>query len=161
MPSDAPAILAFYRADASRTIRRVLGVGAALVTTGALVMVVSFLTRVAPDWRMGAATLGVACVIAGGLTTVIGMQRALADDACVVVRSDGISLQLRGIETLVVWPDIAVVRAVAAPPQIVIERRAGDDVVIADRTFGGKDARALAATLDDARRKASFDLLRG
>ena len=152
------AIVAFYRSDSSRGMRRALVRGALLVSAGALVMVAALVTRQSSDVSMAASCAGVVLIIAGTVAAVVGMQRLLANEACIVVRADGISIEAEGREEAIAWDDVESIRS--GDRAIVVLRRDGTEVTVGDRRFGGKDARALAAELDGMRRKAGFGLLR-
>jgi hypothetical protein len=151
-------VLAFYRSDSSRGMRRALVRGATLVSAGALVMVVAFVTRQSSDVSMAASCLGVILIVAGTVAAVVGMQRLLANEACIVVRADGVSIEAEGREETIAWDDIESIRA--GDGAIVVTRRDGSELAFSDRRFGGKDARTLSAELDGMRRKAGFGLLR-
>ena len=145
-------------------MRRALGFGATLVAVGAIVMVVSFLTRQTVDIRVGAACIGVGCVFLGAGIAALGMQRALADDACIVVRTDGLSAQIRDCESFFAWDEITRISFDDAGGAIVIERRQGADFRVTGIGYHGhkkkQSLRELAFELDGMRRKASFKMLR-
>ena len=159
--SAEPSVISFYRVDQSRRIRRVLSLGAGLITLGAIVMAASFLTRHTEDFRKVATTIGFACTIAGGLSAVIGMSRALREDAYLVVRTDGLVTQSGGEETLFRWADIERIRVGEDARTIVVERADGSVVTVSDRPFAGTETKALAGELDGMRRKAAWNLLPG
>jgi hypothetical protein len=156
-----PSVISFYRVDQSRRIRRVLVVGAGLIVLGATVMAVSFLTRSSEDVRRMATTVGLACTVAGGLSAVIGMSRALREDTCLVVRTDGLMMQSEGRESLFRWADIERIRLGEDARTIVVVRADGSEITVADRPFAGTETKALAQELDGMRRKAAWNLLPG
>ena len=159
--TEAPSVISFYRVDQSRRIRRVLIVGAGLITVGAIVMALSFLTRNTDAVRQVATTLGLVCTVAGGLGAVVGMSRALREDTCLVVRTDGLMTQSAGQETLFRWADIERIRLGADAETIVVVRLDGTEITVADRPFAGTETKALAGELDTMRRKAAWNLLPG
>jgi hypothetical protein len=137
-------------------MRRVLVVGASLLSGGALVMMASFLVH-AREWiRSATAGLGLVCTIAGAVQTAIGMPRILLEDAYLAIRSDGLQLRLSGVDSFVSWDDLERVRH--EPGAVVLVLREGEPVVIR-RVFAGITLEDLAKRLDDARRKAQFNLL--
>jgi hypothetical protein len=156
---DAPHLLEWYRADHSRRIRRVLFSGAGVVTIGGLVVAVSFLTRQPHDVRVAAATIGFASIFGGALFTMISMHRTLADEDAVTLRSDGVAVRSGREETLVAWGDLERATYDGNRAAVVLARRTGEPVVIV-RKHAGIELPALAKRIEDARRKASFDLLR-
>ena len=161
MSAPEPTVVTFFRVDQSRRIRGVLVVGAGLITLGAIIMAFSFITRHTSDFRSVATTVGLACTIAGGLSAVIGMSRALREDTYLVVRTDGLVTQSAGKETLFRWGDIEKIRVGEDARTIVVLRTDGSSVVVADQPFAGTDATSLAGELDGMRRKASWNLLPG
>jgi hypothetical protein len=83
-----PEIVSFYRVDPWVRMRRALIFGSTVVTLGALVMGVSFVTHQSEHVRMIAASCGIGTVVVGAVSAVFGMQRVLSDDRCIVVRTD-------------------------------------------------------------------------
>ncbi len=118
-----PEIVSFYRIDPWVRMRRALTFGSTMVTLGALVMGVSFLTHQSEHVRMIAAMCGIGTVVLGAASAVFGMQRVLSDDRCIVVRTDGLVSQVNGAETFMEWDSIASIRLEAASSTIVVERR--------------------------------------
>jgi len=120
-------------------------------------MVVAFRTRQTADVSMAAACAGILLIVSGTVVAVVGLQRLLANESCIVVRADGIAVQRKELEDFVAWDDVEVIRA--AERSIVVARRDGTALTVGDRKFGGKDAKVLAPELDAVRRKAAFRLL--
>jgi hypothetical protein len=157
----APEIVSFYRIDPWVRMRRALTFGSTVVTLGALVMAVSFLTHQSEHLRMVAAICGIGTVILGAASAVFGMQRVLRDDRCIVVRTDGLVSQVNGAETFMEWDSIASIRLEVDSGVIVVERR-GEHAALRMQggTFRGWTSATLAVELDGMRRKASFGMLR-
>jgi hypothetical protein len=153
-------IVTFYRADPAPRMRKVLVPAATLVTIGGLVMVISFLTRQRDDVRILAACIGVVCIVTGSGSAVIGLRRLLADDWCIVVRTDGLMAQLGREETFVPWGDIERIWFDAGPRAIVVDRRTGGDFRVPEQRYRGTTTEKLAKELDGMRLKASFSMLR-
>jgi len=156
-----PEIVSFYRIDPWVRMRRALTFGSTMVTLGALVMGVSFVTHQSEHVRMIAAMCGIGTVVLGAASAVFGMQRVLSDDRCIVVRTDGLVSQVNGAETFMEWDSIASIRLDATGGAIVVERR-GEHAALrmAGGTFRGFTSATLAVELDGMRRKASFGMLR-
>jgi len=156
-----PEIVSFYRVDPWVRMRRALIFGSTVVTLGALVMGVSFVTHQSEHVRMIAASCGIGTVVVGAVSAVFGMQRVLSDDRCIVVRTDGLVSQVNGAETFMAWDSIASIRLEAGGGAIVVERR-GDhaELRMQGGTFRGWTSATLAVELDGMRRKASFGMLR-
>jgi hypothetical protein len=156
-----PEIVSFYRVDPWMRMRRALTFGSTVVTLGALVMGLSFLTHQNEHVRMVAASGGIATVVLGAGAAVFGMQRVLADDRCIVVRTDGLVSQVNGAETFMAWDSIAAIRLEPGGGAIVVERRGEEaELRMVGSAFRGWTSATLAVELDGMRRKASFGMLR-
>jgi len=151
-------LLEWYRVDQSQRIRRVLGAGAGVLTFGALVTGITFATNQSDVVRGVASAVGLSCCVSGALTAVLGMHRALRDDAYVAVRVDGVLFEGGAEKTFLPWETVARIRFDDVRRAIVFERRDGGEYVI-ERAFAGTTASELAGRLDGLRRKASFSML--
>jgi hypothetical protein len=151
-------ILEFYRVDQTARIRRILGTGAGILTLGALVTSIAFVADRSATVRSVASAFGVACCVTGALTAVIGMARALREDAYLAVRRDGILFHAFAPDTFVAWGDLQQVRFDAGRGLVILERRDGGQVVT-ERRFAGTTPEGLAKRLDELRRKAEWNLL--
>lgn len=123
-----PRVLDAYRADVSRALARVLSIASLLVLLGSVLCgsslvalheegvpiafgrrpSVAFVVPAPPvsstPWLMGLG--GLALVIAGTGTAIVGLRRILADERYVILRSDG-ALFVRGRERRVVkWRNV-------------------------------------------------------
>jgi hypothetical protein len=155
----APAIVAWYRADAWPRIRRVLLVGPTALTLGGMVVAVSFLTHAPRDARTAAAVAGFVLVAGGAIFTVVGMQRILRDDALLAIRTDGVMLQSRHGEAFFAWDELAAARWDAARAAVVLERTGADPALVATR-YAGIAGPELAARIEQSRRRAALGMLR-
>jgi hypothetical protein len=159
MPSRPAHIVEWYRVDQSRRIRRVLGVGATLVTIGGLVVGLSFLTRQRHDVGVVEAFVGLLWVAAGSLQTVVRLQRVLRDDAHILLRTDALAMQAGTSEIAVAWDDIASARWDEQRTAVIVVRSSGEELVL-DRPFAGIEGPQLVRRIEDAQRKSRFNLLR-
>ena len=139
-------------------MRRVLVAGPALLSLGGLVVAVSFATRAPHDVRAVAAVVGLALVAGGASLTLAGMFHLLRDDAYLAIRTDGVLFHSSSAETLVVWSELARARWDEARGELVLERRAGEPLVVA-RRFARIAGVALAEEVERARRRASMGML--
>jgi hypothetical protein len=154
----SPRIIEYYRADAWPAMRRVLVAGPVVLTLGALVIAFSFLTRPPHAVRLEAGAFGFVLIAAGALATAVGMQRILRDELFLALRSDGVVIQSPAGETLVGWDDLRAARWEADRAALVLERRAGDPIVLS-RPFSRIAGRALAERILAVKRKAAMNLL--
>ncbi|HEY3821489.1 MAG TPA: hypothetical protein VGL81_30185 [Polyangiaceae bacterium] len=156
---EPPRIVDWYRVDPWPRMRRVLFTGPLVLALGGLVTAASFLGRVPRDLRGDATLLGVVLVAGGALFTIVGMSHILRDDVYLALRTDGVVLRLAGLETLVLWDELASVRWNAPPGELVLERSAGAPLAV-PRRFRGIEGTALAERILQTRRKAAMSLLR-
>lgn len=152
-------LLEWYRPDQTRRVWRVLLAGAGIMTAGGLVMAISFLTHQREAVRTYAAVVGIVLTVCGGLTTVLGMTRILADDRYIAVKLEGLVVALGGDERHLAWGDLERIRFDDESHLLLLEPREGDAIAV-DTKFAGKTGPDLAQRLDELRRKASFGVLR-
>lgn len=151
-------LLEWYRADSSRRLRKVLGIGAGVLTSGALLTGLSFASHQHETLRNSAVVIGLLCTMGGALVAVIGLQRILAEDAYIAVRTDGILVHLGAHEEVLAWSDMERIRFDPARAAVVFTRRDGGELVI-QRPLSGATHETLAPHLDSLRRKAEWNLL--
>ena len=151
-------ILDWYRTDPWPRMRRLLIAGPALLSLGGLVVSVSFVTRQPESVRSTAAVVGLLLVAGGASLLLAGMFRILRDDAYLAIRTDGVVLRSESRETLIVWSELARTRWDARSAELVLERTAGQPIVVAHR-FARIAGPALADKLELARRRASMGML--
>jgi hypothetical protein len=137
----------------------VLGIGAGVLTIGAAFAGFAVLCRASESMRNVGSVLGVILTVTGALFAVVGMQRALAEDAYIAVRTDGVLVHVGAISEHVAWDTIERIRFDAARGALVFVRRDGGEIVAAGK-FADTDQAELAARLDTLRRKAAHNILK-
>ncbi len=152
-------VVDWYRSDPLPRMRRVLIAGPAVLTTGGLVIAVSFLTHQTHSVRVEAAVAGLVLVAAGAIFTTVSMHRLLRDDAYLAIRTDGVAVHSRQGETLVAWDELERAHWDAERLELVIERRTSSAITLSG-PFSGIAGPALVDRLQHARRKAAMGLLR-
>lgn len=152
------ALLTFYRADDGR-VRPILVRGGLALATGAALLLLCALTErlhLPTGVRVGASLVGLGLFGFGLVSGFYSLPRLLAHDIYIGVRRDGLVAELGEGAELFPWDEL---EAISAHPEGLLLRRVdGEDRVI-PRTFGGKTPAELARALDDARRKATLNLL--
>jgi hypothetical protein len=149
----------WFRVDPWPRIRAILLTGPPLLTTGALVIAVSFLARASDGVRLEAAIVGFVLVAGSATYTMLAMQRVLRDEAFLALRTDGVSLQCGSAETFVAWDDLESVLWNRATGALVLKREGGSEVTVS-RPFSGIEGSELATRIATAKRKAAMNLLR-
>jgi hypothetical protein len=190
-PEDVPPggrIVEHHRLDPSGPVRRSLGLGAAIVSVGALVVGLALalprLTgeRAGSVWpqRAGAvmqvdvhgnpvepperplqtalALLGLACITLGGGTTIVGLRRVLSDESYLALRTDGAYFRRGPDASLIAWDDVEEVRWDATVGAVRFERHDGS-VWLRPERYADIDGATLAKRAAEIRRKALFGLL--
>lgn len=177
-------IVEHFRLDASRKLGRALGVGAGLVTIGAIAMASSIYvgrsdpsrSYTVPRLRGEAVTadgapiddgpsalevaigmFGIACIVAGGATAIVGLKPVLAEESYLALTTDGALYRSGEQRSFVPWADIEEVRWDGAAVQFV--RHDGSAWERTER-FAGIDGAALAKRASEVRRKALFGLIK-
>jgi hypothetical protein len=151
-------ILDWYRTDPWPRMRRLLLAGPALLSLGGLVVAVSFAARQPERVRSAAAIVGLVLVASGASLLLGGMFRILREDAYLAIRTDGVVFRSLSRETVVVWSELARARWDARSAELVLERTAGQPIVLA-HPFARITGSALADKLELARRRASMGML--
>jgi hypothetical protein len=149
----------WFRVDPWPRIRAVLLTGPPILTLGALVVALSFLTRASPSARVAAVVAGMALVAGGALYTMLAMQRVLYAETFVVLRTDGIGVQNASGETFVPWDEVEDARWDSTRGALVIVRTGGAEVTVSKR-FAGIHGSDLARRILGTKRKAAMHLLR-
>jgi len=155
-----------YRVDTTSRAWPILVPGAIMTTIGAVLICTSFVARGVLMHRSEITYLGVVCMAFGPLLATLGMRHLLThDDEYLAVLERGMLVHVLGAEDFVPWSDLTHVAwdaARGAGGAIVFERRDKDPLVVM-RTFGrgsrGMTGDAVAARIDELRRKASFNLI--
>jgi hypothetical protein len=153
-----PVIVEWYRVDQSARIRRVLVVGAAILTAGGVVVGGAFLTHQGEDLQRVAACVGVVLTVSGAAFTAFAMQRILAVDAYLALCKTGVLAKLGGEEVYFPWEDILGVTWDETRRAILLELRPGlEKAAFAfDAPLAGMPPRELARRFDHARKKAGL-----
>jgi hypothetical protein len=159
MPAAGPRIVTFFRADQWSRMRRILLAGPGALTLGGVVIAFSFLTHQPSGRRVDFAAAGFVLIAGGAIYTLVGMQRILRDDVSLVLRNDGVAVQSSARETFIAWDELTDARWDSSRSELVLERAAGDPVVIGG-PFARIGGRELVATIVSTRRKAALNLLR-
>lgn len=102
--------------------------------------------------------LGLACVVLGGATTIVGLKRVLAEEAYLALRTDGAYFRRGKERSLVRWDEVEQVRWDTTLGVLRFERHDGSAWTRAER-FADVDGHALARRAAEVRRKALFGLL--
>lgn len=147
-----------YRVDTTSRAWPILVPGAIMTTIGAVLICTSFVARGVLMHREEITYLGVACMAFGPLLATLGMRHLLThDDEYLAVLERGMLVHVSDAEDFVPWADLTHVTWDAARGAILFERR-GADALVVMRTFK-LTGDALAARIDELRRKASFNLI--
>lgn len=154
---EAPRILAFYRVNPWARMRRVLLVGPGVLSTGCLVIAVSFLARQPMSTRVDAAAAGFVLIAGGAIYTLASMHRILRDDVVLSVRTDGVMIESDRQETLVAWDQLNGARWDPARAELVLERANGAPIRFA-RPFARITGRELADRIATAKRRIAMNL---
>jgi hypothetical protein len=152
-------ILAFYRSDPWPRMTRVLLVGPGALTLGSLVIAVSFLAHQAHRVRVDAAAVGFVLVAGGAAYTLLGMQRILRNDLVVVLRTDGLAVQVAAEETVVPWDEVEGARWDASRRALVLEY-AGREPMVLPGPFARIAGNELAQAILTTKRRIAMNLLR-
>ena len=159
MTDAEPRIVEWYRVDPWPRMMRYVVIGPALLTLGALVVAVSFVTRQSADVRLAATAIGFVLVAVAAVVTMAGMFRLLRDDAYLAMRTDGVALRTGGVDVVVPWSDLGAVRWDEARAELVLERDGADELRTAAR-FAGATGPQLAARIGRVKQRIAMNLLR-
>jgi hypothetical protein len=159
VPPAKERIVEWYRADPWPRIRPFLFGGPTLLTLGGIVIAVSFLTHQPNSVRVESAAIGFLLVATGATITMVGMYGVLREEVYLALRTDGLALRVKGVETLVAWDDVREVRWDAAAAALVIERDGGEPLVF-DRPLAGIEGPALPEVIERTKRRIAMRLVR-
>lgn len=152
----ATAGVDFFRVDRSGATRRLLIVAGALVSIGATSIGAHLVSRVSADVAHVVSLVGGLVVLVGLILGFGAMAMLLFENVYLLIEQEGVRCHENGKETVLAWADLAGVSADAPAGVVVFARNEAPPV----RWFAGKNAKELAARLDEARRKALHGLLR-
>lgn len=180
-PDDAPRLVAWYRPEIARRLRRVLLPAAGLMLLGSLAWAhvklfhggPDVLGRAAPPAQgtplppaplppaeaFGLMAIGLVLCVAGGLLAILGLLRTMREDVYLALRTDGALWHRGGDEVFLPWGELERVRWDAEQAALVFERRDGDAPFQLGGRFADVEGPELARRLDDVRRKAIWGLL--
>lgn len=108
-------------------------------------------------WEIALGALGLACIVVGGGTAIVGLRRVLTEEAYLALRTDGAYFRNGAERSLVRWDDVEEIRHEGGA--VVFARHDGTSWVRRER-FAGIEASELARRAAEIRRKALFGLLR-
>jgi hypothetical protein len=154
------ACLESYRVDVTARAWPILVPAAILTTIGAVLICTAFVAQGVLQHRPELTFAGAACMAFGPLLAAYGMRHILAhDDDYLALLERGVLIHVGEAQEFVRWSELSRVRWDASTRAIVFERRDAQAIALA-RTFARLPADALAAHIDELRRKAGFNLLR-
>ena len=160
----APLVVEWYRIDVSGRVARVLVPSMALMTLGAGLAVLASTGRVdlatvldTWHWRVPMTLAGLGTIAGAGFRAIFGLQRLLAEDACLVVRTDALVFLDGGPRFELPWEDLEETTWDAAGGALVLRLRDGSETRLTQR-FAGIDGPALAKRLTRVRQRALFGL---
>lgn len=146
-----PRMLAWYRADRSARIQRVLVLASMLVMVGAVV------GAAAVRYGHGLAFVALLLVLSGGLSAIFGLRREMLDERWVALRTDGLVYVRAGKQRRMAWRFIDDVQVVG--PCLVVTLRSGKRVEIRER-FAGTTRASLRDRITQECRRAALGIAR-
>lgn len=118
-------------------------------------------TPIERDWmiyELLLGTLGLGCIVLGGGSTIVLLNRVLREERYLALRTDGAYLRLGDERELLRWEDVGGVRWDPERRVVAFELHDGSEWTRAER-YAGIDGAELARRASDVRRKALFGLL--
>ncbi len=110
-------------------------------------------------WEIGLGLFGLACIVAGGATAIIGLRGVLSEESYLALRTDGAYFRTAEERSLIRWEDVEAVRWDRATRSVLFERHDGS-AWIRREAYAGIDGEELAKRAGEVRRKALFGLIR-
>lgn len=110
-------------------------------------------------WELGLGFFGIACIVAGGATAIIGLRGVLSEESYLALRTDGAYFRTARERSLVRWDEVEGVRWDPATRSVLFERHDGS-AWIRTEAFAGIEGKDLAKRAGEVRRKALFGLIR-
>lgn len=140
----------FFRVDRARPRRRAPKVGVLMVSFGGILVSAHLMHQLStPAGRL--VSLAGGLMMLAGLVTGFGvLALMLFENVYVLVRDGGLLLHENGKDMPVQWDEIE--DLVARNGTVTIVRRVGEPL----RFYGGRAASAIAAKLEEARRKGVY-----
>jgi hypothetical protein len=108
-------------------------------------------------WRVPMTITGLITIAGAGFRAIFGLQRVLADDACLVVRTDALVFLDGGPRFELAWDDLEDIAWDEPGRALVLRLRDGGETRLSQR-FAGIDGPALAKRLTRVRQRAIFGL---
>jgi hypothetical protein len=159
-----PLVVEWYRIDVTSRVARVLVPSMALMTLGAGIAVLASTGRVdlatvlnTWHWRVPMTIAGLVIIAGAGFRAIFGLQRLLAEDACLVVRTDALVFLDGGPRFELPWEDLEESSWDASERALVLRLRDGSETRLTQR-FAGIEGPALAKRLTRVRQRALFGL---
>ena len=159
METGRPRILEWYRADTWPRMRRILVAGPAILTTGGVVIGLSFLSHLKHDVRITSVLLGFVLIAGGALLATAGMHRILREETSLAIRTDGVAWRTTAGEVLVAWDSLAAARWDASKGELVLDRTDAAPLRVGER-FARVTGARLAERIEQSRRRAAMGFLR-
>lgn len=153
-------LLEWYRPDPRRQIYAIWGLGALLVLLGAICASLALTRPWGSALRVTLALVGASCVIAGPVSAIVRLLRAMRDDDYLALHASGVVLVQAGQVTNIAWDELLAAEQVAGPPETLVLRRREGEPLVVHRRFGELDVATLARRINHLRSKVLLDLLR-
>lgn len=180
-PARPVRLVAWYRPEVARRLRRVLLPAALLMLLGSLTWahVAVFhggrdvvaqeaypapgqptrLVSAPPGAAVGLMLGGLALCVSGGLLAVLGLLWTMREESYLALRTDGALWHRDGEEIFIDWDHIERVRWDADARALVFDRRDRAEPFRLERRFADVEGPDLAKRLEDVRRKAIWGLI--
>jgi len=180
----APPIVEWYRLDASRRIFTTLMLGASIMLLGSIVSAAGLfgsrgsiphpmllghrramiieepVGERSPMLELTTGLVALGCLLGGGVTAIVGLKRALAEESYLALRHDGALFVHGETERFVAWDDLEDVRWDSASNALLFIGHDGVPVPLVAR-FSDVTNEDLAQRVRAVRRRAVHGLLRG
>jgi hypothetical protein len=149
----------FYRVDMSRRITAVVLLCPLPTIAGMLLLMRPMQGRVEPTpaW-IALGILGLLLVAAGPLSMILSLRRVFQSDDYLLLRTDGLLEHVGDRSVLYPWDDLESVKYDETSGTVVLRARDGSEAHLA-HPLAGIQPPALAARLDEVRRKAIWELI--
>ncbi len=159
-----PLIIEWYRVDSSARVVRVLVPGMLLMALGTGLAVVAATGHVDVGqvlrtwhWRVPMTVTGLALIAYSGFRAIFGLQKLLAADAYLTLRTDALVFHDEHTHVETPWDDVDDTHWDAASKTLTLRTRGGQETPIA-RPFAGIDGPALAKRIEHVRKRALFGI---
>jgi hypothetical protein len=163
--AEGGACLESYRPEGGGPAWQTLAPAAILMTLGSLFICTAFIGRGILMHAPWLTYVGILCVLMGPILSLYSLVKQLfaTGDEYLALLERGLLLHTVDTDVFVRWSDLSGVRWDATGGEtksgaLVLERR-DDEVITVTRRFGTMKGDALAAHVDEMRRKGSFNLL--